>query len=89
MLFATGYSNGGTFTWAVGAALADRLAAIVPLAGSPHPGFSPVPAAAISVLVRTVGLVWQAEGPCARPPYYVERLAAVRPFVCLGYPWDL
>eukprot|EP01052_Picozoa_sp_SAG31_P028687 SAG31_NODE_2790_length_5089_cov_1.785772_4_plen_118_part_01 len=37
-LYATGFSNGGQFTYAVGAVYADKLAAVVAHSGTPAPG---------------------------------------------------
>lgn len=43
-IFALGYSNGGQFVWALPSRLASgRLAAIVPMAGTPHTGFGEGP----------------------------------------------
>ena len=42
-IFASGYSNGGQFAFALGAQLSDRIAAIAPCAGTPHPGFGAAP----------------------------------------------
>jgi hypothetical protein len=42
-VYATGYSNGATFTYAVGAALASRIAKIAPQSGSPMVGFATQP----------------------------------------------
>jgi hypothetical protein len=36
---------GATFAWALAAELGDLLAAVVAMAGTPHPGFTPAPAA--------------------------------------------
>jgi polyhydroxybutyrate depolymerase len=48
--YATGMSNGGMFTYELGAQLSDRLAAIVPVAGSVHFGFTPIPSSKIPVM---------------------------------------
>eukprot|EP01049_Picozoa_sp_SAG25_P010281 SAG25_NODE_1109_length_3950_cov_4.028564_2_plen_63_part_00 len=42
-VYVTGHSNGGQFAWAVAARLSDRIAAAVPSAGQPHPGFGEGP----------------------------------------------
>jgi polyhydroxybutyrate depolymerase len=48
--YATGMSNGGMFTYELGAQLSDRLAAIVTVAGSVHYGFTPIPSSKIPVM---------------------------------------
>eukprot|EP01048_Picozoa_sp_COSAG05_P030373 COSAG05_NODE_10508_length_561_cov_25.748918_2_plen_95_part_01 len=45
-VYATGFSNGGTFTYAVGSALANRFRAIVPCSGTPMRGYATAPTAA-------------------------------------------
>lgn len=42
-VFVTGHSNGGQFAWAVAARLANRIAATVPSAGTPHAAFGEGP----------------------------------------------
>ncbi len=43
-VFAVGFSNGATFTYAVSAALSGRISAFVANSGTPHPGFEHAPA---------------------------------------------
>lgn len=43
-VFAVGFSNGATFTYAVSAALSARISAFVANSGTPHPGFEQAPA---------------------------------------------
>lgn len=50
-IYATGYSNGGQFVWQLGAQLSDRLAAVLPVMGTPHPGFALAPPTPQSVMV--------------------------------------
>jgi len=38
-VYAAGFSNGGMFTYNVGVDMASDLAAVVPIAGSWHPGY--------------------------------------------------
>jgi poly(3-hydroxybutyrate) depolymerase len=49
-VYAVGFSNGATFTYAVSAALSTRIVAFVANSGTPHPGFEVAPERAQSVM---------------------------------------
>lgn len=49
-VFATGFSNGGLFTYQLAMSLSDRIAAIAAVAGGIHPGFMKTPAHPLALL---------------------------------------
>lgn len=53
-IFVGGYSNGGQFAFEVAARLSDRIAAVAPLAGTPHNGFATGPPSGHSVPLMVV-----------------------------------
>ena len=49
-VYAIGFSNGATFTYAVSAALSTRITAFVANSGTPHPGYEAAPTVAQSAM---------------------------------------
>ena len=49
-VYATGFSNGAMFTYELGVAMGSQLAAVVPFAGSWHPGFLRTPAVPVPLM---------------------------------------
>lgn len=78
MLYATGFSNGGMMAWQAGESLADRLAAIAPVAGQPLLGFSNQPVLKNGARISLIDVHGSSDVTC--PPYPPTPLTHAHPY---------